>query len=221
MNTYYIKECNSDMTYMELRILMYIDCEEKYKKITEILNFLKTHHFITHLTTLYSEGMGAENITERKDIMSLTIDAPHEKMRFKFWNGASTMWLFHSADLFDSISMGREKFSELYDRYEPVTEVLFDFKKRWHTSIDNISYEYSSDSDVDIVYNIVFTQEVKESGFDTKLIEKINKEIIMLGHEVIDDLSFEIKHSFKSIGCSPCEQARKEREKNENNKKTD
>ena len=130
MNTYYIKEYDAEMTYIELRLLMYIDCEEKYKKLTNILNFLKTHNFIVNLTMLYSEGIQSETITEQEDVMSLTIDTPNEKFRFKFWNGISTMWLFHTSDLFDAINMGREKFSEIYDKYEPITELLFDFKKQ-------------------------------------------------------------------------------------------
>ena len=32
-------------------------------------------------------------------------------------------------------------YKQLYDKYEPVTEVLFDFKRRWRTSIHHISYQ--------------------------------------------------------------------------------
>lgn len=221
MNKYYIKEYGSEITYIELRLLIYIDCEKKYEKINEILNFLKTHGFLVDLTMIYPE-IGAEVINEREEKMSLTIDAPNEdRMRFKFWNGASTMWLFHTSDLFDSISMGREKSAEVYDKYEPVTEVLFDFKKKWSTSIYDISYKYPSDSDVDVIYNIVFTEEIKKNNSFDVLLKKINKSIFMLGDDIIKELNFKIEHSFHETGCSPCEQAKKEREQNESNRKND
>lgn len=216
MNTYYIKERNMDMTYIELRLLLYVDCPLKYEKITKILNFLNNNGFLAHLTIFYSEDMRAENIPEKEDVMSLTIDMRKDTLRFKFWNGIAIMWLFHTDDLLDALSTGREKFSEIYDKYEPVTEVLFNFKKRWSTSIYHISYEYPLYSDVDVIYNIIFTKEVEKSNFANKLLEKINKEIIMLGHEITDGLKFELQHSYKKVGCSACEEARKRREENEN-----
>lgn len=215
MHSYYIKERNMDMTYIELRLLLYIDCKLKYEKITEILNFLNRNGFINHLTMLYSENMRAENIPEREDVMSLTIDMRDDKLRFKFWNGASVLWAFHVQDLFDALDTGREKFAELYDKYEPVTEVLLDFKKRWSTSIHRISYRYSPDAENELVYNIVFTKEVENTNYAAKILKKINKEIIMLGDDITKDLRFSIEHEYQGSTCTPCEQARKEREKNE------
>ena len=49
----------------------------------------------------------------------------------------------------------------------------------------------------------------------SKILSKINKEIIMLGEDVTKDLKFSIEYEFESTGCSACEKARKEREKNE------
>ena len=213
MNSYFIKERNMDMTYIELRLLLFIDCEEKYKKITQILNFLNNNGFISHLTMLYSEDMRAENVAERDEIMSLTIDLRDDKMRFKFWNGISTMWLFHVQDVLDALDTGREQFSELYDKYEPLTTLLYDFQKRWNTSIYRISYTYGQDDDNEVIYDIIFTQDVKDTNFASKILDKINKEIITLGKDITDNLHFTITHSYQDTGCTPCQKAREEREK--------
>lgn len=208
MYSYFIHERNMDMTYLELRLLLYIDCDLKYKKITEILNFLNHNGFINNLIMLYSENMRAENIPEREDTMSLTIDMRDDKLRFKFWNGASTMWLFHIQDLFDALSTGRENFSTLYDKYEPVTNILLDFKKRWSTSIYRISYNYSPESDVEVLYNIIFSNEVKNTNYASKILSKINKEIIALGEDVTKNLNFDIKYDYQKTGCLPCQKAK-------------
>lgn len=215
MKSYFIEEKQMDMTYIDLRLLLYIDCEKKFKKITEILNFLNANGFITNLTTLYCEDMRAENIYEAHDVMSLTIDVRDDKLRFKFWNGASTLWLYHVHDLLDALQSGRDKFESLYDKYEPVTEVLFDFKNRWRTSFYSLSYEYYPDDETDIVYNLVFTQGVKDTKYESILINKINKEIQSLGQDTVKDLNFRIEHSFQPTGCSECERKRREREENE------
>lgn len=216
MNSYYIKERNMNMTYIELRFLMEVECELKSEKITEILNFLNNNGFINHLTIFYIDNLRAENIPERDNVMSLTIDMRNDKLRFKFWNGAATMWLFHTQDLFDALDTGREKFSELYDKYEPITEILLDFKKRWSTSIHRISYKYNVDVDTEVLYHIVFTEEVKKTYYANKILYKINKEIEMLGKDITEGLKFNIEHSYQEIGCAPCEARRREREQNEN-----
>lgn len=215
MKTYYIEERNMEMTYIELRLLLYAECRLKTEKITEILNFLNYNGFINHLTMFYPEDMRAENIPERQNIMSLTIDMRDDKLRFKFWNGATTMWLFHVEDLFNALDTGRREFSELYDKYKPVTDTLFNFQKKWSTSIEEISYQYYPESDIELVYNIVFVDEVRKTNYATIILDKINKEIVMLGKDVTKDLNFHIKYTYKEVGCSPCEQARKERERNE------
>lgn len=214
MYSYFIHERNMDMTYLELRLLLYIDCDLKYKKITEILNFLNHNGFINNLTMLYSENMRAENIPEREDIMSLTIDMRDDKLRFKFWNGASTIWLFHIQDLFDALSTGRENFSTLYDKYEPITDILLDFKKRWSTSIYRISYNYSPESDVEVLYNIIFSNEVKNTNYASKILSKINKEIIALGKDVTKNLNFDIQYDYQDTGCLPCQKAKEQSDKN-------
>ena len=38
MKSYFIEEKDAEMTYIELRLLLMIDCDLKYDKITEILN---------------------------------------------------------------------------------------------------------------------------------------------------------------------------------------
>lgn len=214
MKSYFIEEKQMEMTYIEVRLLLFIDCEEKYKKITEILNFLNINCFINNLTTLYCEDMRAENIFESQDVMSLTIDMRDDKLRFKFWNGATTLWLYHTEDLFDALQTGRNDFYLLYDKYEPITELLLDFKNRWRTSIHHISYEYKPDEETEIVYHIIFTEDVKDANYESILINKIYKEIHTLGSEVTKNLNFRIEHSFRTTGCSECEKKRREREEN-------
>ena len=142
MRTYYIEEKQMEMTYLNLRLLLFVDCDLKYKKITELLNYLNSKGFLVNLTAFYCENVTSESYLEGQDIMSLSIDMVNDKMRFKFWNGASTFWLYHLSDVYDALDTGRNEFSQLYDKYEPVTEVLFDFKRRWRTSIQHISYQY-------------------------------------------------------------------------------
>ena len=219
MRTYYIEEKNMEMTYIELRLLLFVDCDLKYQKITDILNYLNSKGFIINLTTFYCEDRQAENFSEQQDVMSLSIDMVNNKMRFKFWNGASTFWLFHTKDIFDALDTGRNEFSELYDKYEPITEVLFDFKKRWRTSIYHISYEYYPDDDFELVYHIIFTDDVKDTNYSGILLNKIYKEITMLGSDITDNLKFKVEHSFRTLGCLPCQKAKEEREKNEGENK--
>lgn len=211
MNTYYIQEKDAEMTYIELRLLLYIDCKIKYKKIMELLNYLNRNNFIINLTTLYCENMTAEYYRETEDVMSLTIDVVNEKMRFKFWNGASTQWLYHTDDVLNALKTGREKFSALYDKYEPVTEALLNFAHNWQNSIYRISYKYQKE-DFDIVYHILFTEDVKKREYTNIMLSKINNEIIMLGEDVTKDLKFKLEYDFKTSTCVPCEQAKKERE---------
>ena len=194
---------------------MFVDCDLKYQKITDLLNYLNKKSFIVNLTTFYCEDRQSENFSEQQDVMSLSIDMINNKMRFKFWNGASTFWLFHTKDVFDALDTGRSEFSELYDKYEPVTEVLFDFKNRWRTSIYHISYEYYPDDEFELVYHIIFTDDVRNTNYAGILLKKIYKEITMLGSDVTNDLKFKVEHSFRTLGCLPCQQAREEREKNE------
>ena len=219
MRTYYIEEKKSEVSYIELRLLLFVDCEAKYQKITELLHFLNNNNFITDLS-IFSCNVPADAFSEQEDIMSLSIDFINDKMRFKFWNGASTFWLYHLDDVFDAISTGRNKFSEIYDKYEPVTDVLYDFKRRWRTSIYHISYQYyPANDDVELLYHITFTEEVKNTNYADKLLQKIGKEITMLGMDVTQGLNFRIEHSFKTSGCVPCQKAKEEREKNEQNKR--
>lgn len=214
----FIQEYEKEMTYIELRILTDIDCEPKYGKIHELLAFFAEENFLAHLTYYLHDGPTAEDFTETQNKMSLTIDMLKERMRFKFWNGATAQYLYHISDLFYALKTGRENFTELYDKYEPVTEALFDFAHKWKNSIYNVSYKYDDD-DFDIIYKITFTNDVKERDYATIMLSKINKAISDLGEEITNDLNFKLIHDFKS-GCSPCEEARRRREEieSQNNK---
>ena len=52
MKSYFIEEKDAEMTYIELRLLLMIDCDLKYDKITEILNYLKPYLEDLELTPL-------------------------------------------------------------------------------------------------------------------------------------------------------------------------
>ena len=43
-NKYFINELGVEVTYLELRIFSYLECEEKIKKITEILKNERLNH---------------------------------------------------------------------------------------------------------------------------------------------------------------------------------
>ena len=144
--------------------------------------------------------------------MSLTIDIVNDKLRFKFWNGISVQWFYHIDDVINALKTGREQFSDLYDKYEPVTEVLLDFAHRWKNSIYNISYKYQKE-DFDIVYYILFTEDVKEREYTNIMLGKINNEIINLGENITKDLKFKLEYDYKTSTCIPCEKAKQERMK--------
>ena len=217
MNTYYIEETKAEMSYIELRLLLYIDCDEKNKKITELLNYMNANYFIVNLTTLYFEGWSADNLGERQEVMSLTVDMVNDKMRFKLWNGISTFWLYHLKDVFIALNERRDDFSEIYDKYAPITKIFSDFKERWKTSVYHFSYEYyPQNDDVEMVYFITFSEDVKKSNYTNHLLSKLNAEIAKLGTNVTQNLNFRIKHSFRTAGCLPCQKAKEERERERN-----
>lgn len=200
-----------DVSYIELRLLLNIDCEEKYRNIAKILNFLNINGFITHLTMLYAENINIEDVFEYNDVMSLSIYMIDNKMRFKFWNGITTMWFSHTQDLFDELNMRRDKNALLYDKYEPITSILLDFKKKWTTFIQRISYQYHPDASIELTYNIVFLDDAHVD----KILNKINKQISALDTNVIEDLSFDIQTSYVSSKCIPCEERRKHEKEND------
>lgn len=199
-----------DVKYIELRLLLSIDCKEKSRKITQILSFLNANGFITHLTILSLGDINAEDIIEHDNVMSLTIYMIDNTFKFKFWNGITVTWFSHTQDLFDEIRTGREEFASLYDKYEPITEILLDFKQKWTTFIQNIRYQYHPNADIELTYNIVFF----EDKYVDEILKKINKQITLLDRDVVKNLHFDIQISYASSGCIPCQ--KKARENNEN-----
>lgn len=216
MNTYFINEYGKDMTYLELRLCAILDCPGRIKKITEILNFLNIHNFLTNLVVAYDDTMRSENFEEKSDIASLSIDVRDDKFRFKYWNGSETIWTFHTQDLFDSLISGREDYAKIYAKYYPVTTVIKNMQDKFRNSIKRITYRYYPQHEVEMIYHLVFTQEIQETHAENSLLEMINKEIIMLGSEVTQDLKFSIDFSFDEGQCIPCQKAKEEREKNVN-----
>ena len=207
MNKYYINELKNECTYLELRIFSFLECEEKIKKITEILNFLNFHHFLINLTMLYHESMRAENMVEHQNTASLTIDLRDDKFRFKYWDGAKTYWTYHLQDLFNILIEGREEFIKLSNKYDPVTKVLFNFKDNHFDQINRITYKYYPSDVVEILYEIQFVDSIKEQHLEDGLLKEI--------YEVINDLELknlkiDIDYTFRPK-CIPC-QKRRERE---------
>lgn len=205
-NKYFINELGVEATYLELRIFSYLECEEKIKKITEILNFLNHHNFITNLTMLYHSMMRAENMVEHQGVPSLTIDLRDDKFRFKYFDGAKTYWTYHVSDLFIALINGRQDFAELSNTYAPLTRLLFDFKEKYSDDITSITYHfYPTGFNVDILYTLQLSPEVKEKNTTNLILKNIYDEINKLNN--IDTLKFDIDYSFKEK-CIACEKAK-------------
>jgi len=216
MGEYFIKEYNSNMTLIELRICMFLCCQERIDKITEIMNYLNTNNFLVNLTVMYSDQIRAENIDEKNDLPSLTIDIRDDKFRFKYWNGAKILWLFHTQDLFEALIQQRDNYNVLSEKYTSITEIIFNIQKDFKNSIKNVTYQYYPNDDIEIVYHLVFSQVVKEEKIENQFIKKIYDEIKLLDDKFLQDLKFSIEFDFQEVdGCYSCEQAKIERETDE------
>lgn len=206
VNKYFINELGVTATYLELRIFSYLECEEKIKKITEILNFLNHHNFITNLTMLYHSMMRAENMVEHQGVPSLTIDLRDDKFRFKYWDGAKTYWTYHTSDLFIALIHGREDFTALSNTYAPLTRLLFDLKEEYNEDIVSVQYEfYPTGFNVDILYTLKLSSEVKEKNTANLILKRIYDKINTLDN--VNTLKFDIDYSFKEK-CIACEKAK-------------
>lgn len=194
---------NKDSTYLELRILTYLECEEKMKKITHILNFLQANNFLVNLTIVYYNALRAENIPEYQDVASLTLDMRDEKFRFKFWDGSKVYWTYHLNDLFKILIDGRESFTTLIEKYKPVTNLLFGLKEK---NIKSIRYQYYPTSDIDIQYDIQFIKDAENKNVANFIMKDIFKQIDELN---IKDLKMDIDYSFEKE-CIPCQKKKKE-----------
>ena len=210
MSKYHIQELGRECTYIELRIFSYIECEEKIKKLTEIFNYLNFHDFLVNLTMLYHKDMRAENMVERQGVASLTIDLRDERFRFKYWDGAKTYWTYHTEDLFNVLVEGRKEFLALSDKYTPITNALLDFKDQ-QEAIFGLTYKYFPADGIDIRYDILFDESLKEGHGEDQYLKQIYDKINSLD---IQDIRIDVDYNFKRH-CSPCEEARKRREQSE------
>ena len=175
MGIYYINEYSDEMSLIELRLGGIKDCELYVQKVTEILDFLRFHGFMAHLTVLFDDDKSAEDFLEFTDIPSLTIEICDGKFRFKYWNGKETIWTFHINDLFDALLNKRQEYVVLYTRYGAVTDIIMDAKNNFRTCIRRISYRYAVSEDVDIEYLIVFTPSAE--GMHEKILQQIHNRI--------------------------------------------
>lgn len=207
MNRYFIEEINAGGTYLELRILTYLECEAKMKKITEILNYLHANNFFVNLTLVYYENIRSENVPERQNVQSLTLDLRDDKFRFKFYDGAKTYWTYHTEDLFKIMVEGRSNFEVLLEKYLPVTKLLLQMRKEEKNSLHRVTYKYYPDPNIDVLYELEFKKDVKDTNVDL-ILKKIYQKINDLN---IEDLNMDIDYSFQEE-CLPCQKAREKRE---------
>lgn len=203
MNKNFIKELNRETTYLEFRILTYLECEEKMKNITHIINFLKQNNFLINLSVVYYNALRAENIPEQQDVPSLTIDMRDDKFRFKYWDGSKVFWTYHLEDLADSLINGRKEFSELVDKYQQITDLLFNIAKD-NENIKFVRYKYYPIPEVDIRYEIQFLQKVENTNIPDIVMKDIYRQVNALQSE---DLVMEIEYSFEQT-CLPCQKAK-------------
>ena len=207
LNKNFIKELNVETTYLEFRILTYLECEEKMKKITQIINFLKQNNFLVNLSIVYYNRLRAENIPEQKNIPSLTIDLRDDRFRFKYFDGAKTYWTYHTQDLFDVLINGREEFSLLVDKYQPITDLLFRIKKE-NNNIKFVRYEYYPKTDIDIQYEIHFFENAKDTNIADMTMKEIFKQIDDLD---LEELQMDLFYTFAEK-CLPCQKAKEKQQ---------
>lgn len=211
MNKYYIKELETELTYLELRILTYMECEQKILTLTKILNFLNANRFLTNLTMMYHMAMRSENLVEKQDAASLSIDMRDEKFRFKYWDGSKTYWAYHVDDLFNILVEGRKEYQDLVKKYNDVTLKLLETKQKY-PEVNRITYNYYPSDDIDIQYDIQFTKDMEDNKAKLDMILKEIFDYIPQN----EDLKIDIIYSFKKP-CIPC-QKKKERENEQSNK---
>lgn len=211
MNTYFINELGHEMTYIEIRFCLSLNCPKRFDKIAGILEFLNRNHFLCNITFFYDESIAADSFQERNDVASLTIDINNGKMRFKYWNGAETLWTYDSQDLSHSLMSGREKYAQIYAKYYPIIHVLQDVEHNFSTSIRRITYTYyPKNNNIEMQYFITFSKEVQESQTTKELMDIITEKINALGHDVIDTLKFDIEVKFDNSKCIPCQKKKQE-----------
>lgn len=150
---------------IDLRILTFVECETKMKKITEILNFFNTHDIKANLSMLYDSEISkirAENLLEYQEIPSLTIDLRDGLLRFKYWNGLRIYWTYHIDDLFKTMNEANTEYSKIHDKYSPITQKLMTWKDQ-NEKVRSIRYEYYPQEKVDVGYTIYFDSDMKNS----------------------------------------------------------
>ena len=194
------------MSIIELRICMYLDCKGRIDKITQILNYLNQNGFLTNLVLMYDDAIRAENIEEMPDLPSLTIDIRDDKLRFKYFNGSRTLWLFHTDDLFKALLEGRKEYEEVVDKYRPVTQVLLDVQSDYKTSIKRVSYRFYPNLYTEVAYDLLFSSQIKEQAMESELLTEINNRLSQLEEK---DLKFSINFDFEDRKCTACEKNEK------------
>lgn len=212
MNTYFINELNKDVTYIEVRICMLLDCMPRVQKINEVLEFLNRNCFLSNFIFIYDNSISADSFQEKVDVASLTMDICDEKIRFKYWNGSEIFWTYHVQDLFKTLIEGREEYSKIYAKYYPVTNIIRDAEKNFSTIFRRMTYTYYPLDDIEMKYLLVFSHDAKETHMETNILDMINQNIINLGTDITDDLKFYIDFTFADDECIPCQ---KRRNKNE------
>lgn len=156
---------------------------------------------------MYYNRLRAENIPEQKNTPSLTIDLRDDKFRFKYFDGAKTYWTYHTQDLFDVLISGREEFSLLVDKYQPITDLLFRIKNE-NDNIKFVRYEYYPKANIDIQYEIQFFEDAKDTNIADMTMKEIFKQIDDLD---LEELQMDLFYTFAEK-CLPCQKAKEKQQ---------
>lgn len=209
---------NDDITikYIELRICLLLDCEEKYKKITKIIDWLHENNYCTDLRLLYTQEIRSENIDEKISIPSISIDSRDNYLRFKYFDGEDVYWVYHTKDLLNLIQDKENNISKKIQKYQFMINILNDLQKKFSEDFISLSYDFPIEDEEEILF-MLYLKEIPGMDIFKIILDLFFKEFYMCEESKQDDLKFIIKHKIvEEKKCTACEEARKRKEKNEN-----
>ena len=133
------------------------------------------------------------------------------KFRFKYWNGSQIFWTYHFADLTKVLVQGRESFTDLINKYQPITDLLFYIRDN-NENIKFVRYKYYPISEIDIEYEVQFFTEAEDKNIADIVMKDIFNQVNDLQ---LDDLKMDINYSFEKE-CIPCQKAKEKQNEREN-----
>lgn len=212
-----IYEDGVQIKYIELRLCLLLDCEVKYKKITEIIDYLHENQYCIDLRLLYADNMRTENLDEKVSIPSISIDMRDEYLRFKYFDGQDIYWTYHTQDLFNLINENQHTIQELLNKYQFIIDILNDLQKKFSEDFIGLSYDFPPHDDEEI-FIMLHLHPIEGMDIFKFILDLFFKEFNMHKEAQQDDLKFVIKHKLveDKKKCTACEKAKKEREMKEN-----